>query len=92
MWKIYTSVSRPYHVVSSTHVSPAAFEVKETINGKLTSVYSGEALFLIVFSLEEYDVNLEVKYEGDRFTIWGFVEEVDTLPATYSKGKKKGNK
>jgi hypothetical protein len=67
-------------------------EVKETINGKLTSVYSGEALFLIVFSLEEYDVNLEVKYEGDRFTIWGFVEEVDTLPATYSKGKKKGNK
>ncbi|KAJ9117254.1 hypothetical protein QFC20_000399 [Naganishia adeliensis] len=41
---------------------------------------------------EEYDVNLEVKYEGDRFTFWGFVEEVDTLPATFSKGKKKGNK
>jgi hypothetical protein len=42
--------------------------------------------------VEEYDVNLDVKYEGDRFAFWGFVEEVDTLPATFSKGKKKGNK
>lgn len=94
MWKIYTSVRRPNLIIPFADVSHRGVSdiVKEAINGKLASACSGKALFLIDFHLEEYDVNLEVKYEGDRFTFWGFVEEVDTLPATFSKGKKKGNK